>query len=253
MNNYKFNDNTLLHSCGFNFYSFVNILKNGIMSSSIAKEKGIDFSKNFDGSNLDDTISCVRYLYVNDEIEDGAYNIHIKHGISFIIEDVDFIYDKSDRVIHRYDEVLVKDYIDSSKIKGILIPETYTFCPLAELEYVKSSSTSYVLIKNNINRLLEFINILGGNVSVKEYDDYLRELYFINEAFRNESNESELEFLRDDFVDVINEINYSLGKEMNKCFKNILGHDVCLYDVVNYFNKNLPIYFLKNSVIKRKK
>ena len=75
----------------------------------------------------------------------------------------------------------------------------------------------------------------------------------LNEAFRNESNESELEFLRDDFVDVINEINYSLGKEMNKCFKNILGHDVCLYDVVNYFNKNLPIYFLKNSVIKRKK
>ena len=44
-----------------------------------------------------------------------------------------------------------------------------------------------------------------------------------------------------------------IGKEMNKCFKNILGHDVCLYDVVNYFNKNLPIYFLKNSVIKRKK
>lgn len=252
MNNYSFNDNTLLHTCGFNFYSFVNILKNGIMSSSIAREKGIDLSRNFDGSNLDDTISCVRYLYVNDEIEDGAYNLHIKHGVSFIIEGVDFIYDKSDRVIHRYDEVLVKDYIDISKIKGILIPESYLDCSLNELEYIRKSSTSYVLVKNNLDKLIGFINSLGGNCSVKEYDDYLRELYLINEAFRNESNELEMKSLKEDFADVIDEINYSLGNEMSECFKRILGHDVCLYDVVNYFNKELPIYFFEDSNVKRK-
>lgn len=252
MSSYNFNDNTLLHTCGFNFYSFVNIMKNGIMSSSMAKEKGIDLNRNFDGSNLDDTISCVRYLYVNDEIEDGAYNLHIKHGISFIIEDVDYIYDKSDRVIHRYDEVLVKDYIDISKIKGILIPESYFGCSLNELEYIRRSSTSYVLVKNNLNKLISFINLLGGNSSIKEYDDYLRELYLINEAFRSEKDELEMKSLKDDFVDVIDEINYYLGNEMNECFKKILGDNVCLYDVVNYFNKDLPIYFLDDSNVKRK-
>ena len=252
MSSYNFNDNTLLHTCGFNFYSFVNIMKNGIMSSSMAKEKGIDLNRNFDGSNLDDTISCVRYLYVNDEIEDGAYNLHIKHGISFIIEDVDYIYDKSDRVIHRYDEVLVKDYIDISKIKGILIPESYFDCSLNELEYIRRSSTSYVLVKNNLNKLISFINLLGGNSSIKEYDDYLRELYLINEDFRSEKDELEMKSLKDDFVDVIDEINYYLGNEMNECFKKILGDNVCLYDVVNYFNKDLPIYFLDDSNVKRK-
>jgi hypothetical protein len=252
MNNYNFNDNTLLHTCGFNFYSFVNILKNGIMSSSMAKEKGIDLNRNFYGRNLDDTISCVRYLYVNDKIEDGAYNLHIKHGISFIIEDVDFIYDKNDRIIHRYDEVLVKDYIDISKIKGILMPESYLDCSLNELEYIRKSSTSYILIKNNLEKLISFINLLGGNSSVTKYSDYLIELYFINEAFRNEKNEVEMKSLKEEFADVIDEINYSLGNEMNECFKKILGHDVCLYDVVNYFNKDLPVYFLKDSNVKKK-
>ena len=147
---------------------------------------------------------------------------------------------------------MVKDYIDISKIKGILIPESYFDCSLNELEYIRRSSTSYVLVKNNLNKLISFINLLGGNSSIKEYDDYLRELYLINEAFRSEKDELEMKSLKDDFVDVIDEINYYLGNEMNECFKKILGNNVCLYDIVNYFNKDLPIYFLDDSNVKRK-
>lgn len=252
MNSYSFNDNTLLHTCGFNFYSFVNILNNGIMSFKKAKENGIDICKNYDGSNLDDTISCVRYLYVNDDVLDGAYNIHIKKGISFIIEDVDFIYDKNDRVIHRYDEVLVKDFIDLSKIKGILVPESCLDLSFSELEYIRCASTSYVLVKNNLDKLLSFISVLGGSFDREVYDSYLRELYITNEAFRVESNELEKAFIRDDFYDVISDINYSLGNDISKCFRNMLGKDVNVLDVINYFNKDFPIYYLNDLNVKRK-
>lgn len=252
MDNYNFNENTLLHTCGYNLYSFVNILNNGIMSYSYAKENNIDIGRNFYGSNLEDTISCVRTIYINDYILDGAYNLHIKNGISFIIEDVDFIYDKKDRIIHRYDEVLVKDYINPSKIKGILIPESYKDSLLNELEYIKCNSTSYTLIKNNLDNLVNFINLLGVKPQVNEYNDYLRELYLINEAYKKETNNKEKESLKQDFSDVINDINYTLGNDFIKCFRPIIGDDVSLLNAVNYFNKNLPIYFINDKKEKKK-
>ena len=249
---YKFNSDSLIHCCGFNLYSFYSILKNGIMSSSYAKCNGFLVGRNYYGSNLDDMISCVRYLYVNDSIEDGAYSAHIKNGLSFVLEDVPFVYDKGDRVIHRYDEVLVKDFIDVSKIKGILVPDFYKDFDVCDLEFIKRDSTSYSLVLSNVSNMLSLIGFLGGSVDKSLYDDCFRELYYINEAFR-ESSSSEREILRLDFVCVIDELNYLIGNDISRVFKGIFGkEDVSLIDVVNYFKGDLPVYYLKSSVSLKK-
>lgn len=249
---YRFSSDTLIHSCGFNLYSFYNILKNGIMSYSYAKENGFVVDRNYYGSNLDDMISCVRYLYVNDSIEDGAYSAHVKNGLSFILEDVSFVYDKGDRFIHRYDEVLVKDYIDVSRIKGVLVPDFYKDFDVCDLEFIRRDSTSYSLILRNVSNMLSFIGSLGGSINKSLYDDCFRELYYINEAFRNSSS-SDKDVLRDDFVCVIDDLNYLIGTDFARVFKNIIGKDeVSLIDVVDYFRGDLPIYYLGNSVSLKK-
>lgn len=251
MNKYKFNDNTLLHSCGFNILNFIGIMKNGIVSEKYAKEKGILFSRNYDGYNLDDSISCVRYLYVNKDINDSSYVKYVMNGISFILEDIDFTYDKNERIIHRSDEVLVKDNIPISKIKGILVPDEFLDSSLNELEYIKTNSTSYSLIKNIINNYKNFILENNGNIDIEFYNDIDRELYLVNNAYRVSSNEIEKEELKLEFKDVISDLNYEIGNDLEKIFSKIIGKDdITLNDVIAYINSkelNLPLYVIPSS------
>ena len=251
IDNYKFNDNTLIHSAGFDFSKFCSILQEGIMSFNYAKEKGVLVNKNYDGYNFGDTISCVRYLYVNGDMKDSAYCKYVKQGISFIIEDVDFIYDKDDRVINKSDEVLVKDYITVSKIKGILIPEEYMDARLTDLSYIRDNATSYVLINNNVNNIKKFIADNSGVLCDTYYDDIMRELYAINEAYRVSKSLEEQEFLKDDFREAIRDLNTVIGEDFERCFiKKIGKEDISLFDVTSYLNSKygmLPIYELPSK------
>lgn len=193
---YKYNDNTLFHSAGVNFSVIESIMKNGIASEKYGKEHGISVNRNYFGSNLDDTISCVRYLYVNDEVEDSAYSRYIKKGISFIMEDVPFIHDKNERIIHRSDEVLVKDFIPKEKIKAISIPSSLSEASFEELEYIKSDSTSYVNIKHIADAISEYINKESG--LNRDYNDFYRELYYLNGEFI-EASLAEKKEIREEF------------------------------------------------------
>lgn len=256
MSDYKFGDNTLLHSCGFNLASFVSIMKNGIVSSKYAKENNMSFARNFDGSNLDDYISCMRYLYVNKDVSDSAYALYAMNGLSFILEDVDYIYDKNEIIIHRSDEVLVKDYIPISKIKGIMVPSDYMDSKLSELEYIRHNATKYVNIKGNITVFKEFIKSIGGNVDSSFFDDIDRELYAINQAYAVSSDDDEKNELREDLKDVISDLNYEIGNNLEEAFIKILDKDdICLEDVVRYLNSNylnLPIYVVSSRKNRRR-
>ena len=109
--NYKFNDDTLIHGISFNPMKLEGILKYGIVSENYARSNNIPYSKNYnftideeikDKDSINklimdankDNIYLVRYLYVSDDPL-SAYNMYIKNGISIIIEDVPFIYDKN--------------------------------------------------------------------------------------------------------------------------------------------------------------
>ena len=92
MDYYKFGENTLIHSVGFNLFKFSSILEHGILSEKAALRENVNMARNFDGYNFDEYISMIRYIYVDNGVN-SSYNRFAKKGISFIVEDVDFIYD----------------------------------------------------------------------------------------------------------------------------------------------------------------
>lgn len=245
---YKYNDDTLMHSVGFNFCAIESIMKNGIVSEEYGKNNNISINRNYFGSNLDDTISCVRYLYVNEDVEDSAYNKYVKKGISFIIEDVPFIYEKNERVIHRSDEVLVKDYIPKEKIVGINIPTDLMDADLEKLEYIKENSTSYVNIKHNADAISEYIKQKSG--LNRDYNDFYIELYGLNEDFRTASKEEQAN-IKKEFKDTIKELNCEIGLDFYDCFSRVLGkEDITVFDIINHINKetlNVPIYEIETK------
>ena len=245
---YKYNDDTLLHGAGVNFCVIDSILRNGISSEKYGKTHGIKVNRNYIGSNLDDTISCVRYLYVNPDIEDSAYNRYISKGVSFIIEDTLFIYDKSERIIHRSDEVLVKDFIPKGNIKGINIPSSMKDESLESLEYIKEDSTSYVNIKHIADEIRNYI-VSKSNLYV-DYNYYYLRLYNLNNEY-NSATDIRKKEIREEFSETIKDLNYMIGLNYKDFFSSILNKDeVSLYDAVKYINDNtlkLPIYNIENK------
>jgi len=125
MEKYEFGDNTLLHSIGFDIYKLNSILKTGIVSKNQAEKENILYAKNNFGYNFDDYISMIRYMYVNEEDETSAYKKYVEKGISFIVEDQNFIYNKDEMYFNHADEVFVKDKITIDNIKGIMVPEKF--------------------------------------------------------------------------------------------------------------------------------
>lgn len=245
---YKYNDDTLIHSSGADFSVVDSIMRNGIMSSKYGKEHGVDVNKNYYGSNLEDTISCIRCLYVNEDVEDSAYNRYVPNGVSFIIEDVPFIYDKEERIIHRSDEVLVKDFIPSNRIKGIMIPEKLINTDLEDLTYIREDASSYSLIKHKVDNIKSYIERISD---VKcDYEDWLNELYYLSEDAKNESDMNVDERI-EEYKDTISDLNYEIGINYHNCFSKLIGKDnINIFDVVNYINKNtldLSVYVIKTK------
>lgn len=248
---YKYNDNTLLHGAGLNFCVIESILKNGISSEKYGKSHDIKVNRNYVGSNLDDTISCIRCLYINPDIEDSAYNKYITTGVSFIIEGVPFIYDKSERIIHRSDEVLVNDFIPKENIKGINIPDSLKDVSLENLEYIKEDSTSYVNIKHIADEIKNYI--MRNSDMYVDYNDYYLKLYNLNNEFRGASDIRKNK-IYEQFKEEIRSLNYMIGSDYEEFFSSILHKDnVTVFDALTYINEstlNLPIYVIENKRVK---
>lgn len=252
---YKYSENTLIHSPGVDFAAIDSIMKNGIMSLEYASKHGVDVNRNYYGSNLNDTISCIRYLYVNSDMKDSAYSKYVPNGVSFLIEDVPFIYDKNERIIHRSDEVLVEDFIPKEKITGILVPENLTNVGLEDMSYIMEDSSSYVLIKHKVDNIKSYILNLSGDVC--NYDDFIQELYYLNEESNNDNSDLQRDEIISEFRDVISDLNYEIGLNFHTCFSKVLGKsDINILDIIKYMNSktlNLPIYFIKDKPLTRKK
>ena len=79
---YIYNNDTLLHSIGFNFQRLESILKHGIVSLTKAKELAINYAKNYTLDGQDDNyISSVLYKNIDFSSNNSAYKIYIKKGI----------------------------------------------------------------------------------------------------------------------------------------------------------------------------
>ena len=64
-----------------------------------------------------------------------------------------------------------------------------------------------------------------------------------------------LEERKEEFRDVISDLNYVIGLDYHKCFSKVLGkEDVDVLDIVKYINSktlNLPIYVEKMKKVKK--
>lgn len=255
MDYYKFGENTLIHSVGFNLSKFYSILKYGILSKEAALKENVNIARNFDGYNLDEFISMIRYIYVDNGIN-SSYDRFAKKGVSFIVEDVDFVYNYNEEYINYSDEVLVKDKIDTSKIKCIMIPEDFAYYSLKDLPMINLKSKKFKNIKSNSDNLIEFANNMGYELSSLEKNMYDNILFSLSVSFKDFSNDRENkekeEFCMEDKLYLAEFISSIVDKSFSKA----LGReDVTLYDAVSYLNSkslNLPIYINKYMSSKRR-
>ena len=148
---YKFNENTLLHSVAFNPFVLESILTNGIVSKKEAELRNITYSRNYFGYNLEDYISMIKKTYTYDNDPTSAYNLYALKGISLVVENQEYIYDTHDMYFNHSDEVYVERYVPLVNIKGIIIPEKYQDYELSNLPMIHINSTSYENIKNICN------------------------------------------------------------------------------------------------------
>lgn len=260
--NYKFNDDTLIHGISFNPMKLEGILKYGIVSENYARSNNIPYSKNYnftidedikDKDSINklimdankDNIYLVRYLYVSDDPL-SAYNMYIKNGISIIIEDVPFIYDKNKELLKRSDEVVVKENISPLNITGIMIPEDYKDKPLNEVMMLPKNILNYNLIKSSAIELVNYLQSNNYEVDITELSYLLKDLGIANKSVNSLSKDNiDYKDALNDYKDIINDINYFLSENVYNYFSNVLGKSATVLDMVefinNKYNKNIVI------------
>lgn len=235
MEKYKCNDNTLMHGVLFNIPRLESIMKYGLVSLKYAKEHNIDYSKNYDGCNLDDSVSMVRFLYINYNDPESAYSKYITKGISFLVEDVAFTYNQEERNIHRTDEVLVSSNIAKSKITGIIIPEEYENIPLYKLNIISTKMNRYHNVKDTCDYIVNYLEENNHDFDIDYYKDVLGDLKYIageiNKSLANEKlinffarlkkyfKISELKNISNDISNVLN------NKSENEILKKVIETD----------------------------
>ena len=256
MSLYNYNDNTLLHGIGFDLAKFDSICKHGLLSKNFALKSRIEMARVFSAYNGDDAISMVRYGYINKYDTNSAYNKFIKKGISFIVENQDFIYDVDKRVINSVDEVLVDDIISNDKFSGILFPEEYADYSLEDLPMFNLKSNHYRNINDTCNNLINFISSLGYKLSNEEVLEYKSLSYSLLSSLEVTKLDKDLSLIEEN---LIREDKIALAEFMssvvNRAFCKKMNTDfVSLYDAVEYLNSNnlnLDIYV--GGVLKNKR
>ena len=272
MESYRFKNNDLFHGIGFNYYTLESILKYGILSKKEAVKENIPLAKNYDGYNMDDTISLVNTAYTNIDDLGSAYHAFIENGISFLVDrKIEYIYDKNKRYINRPDEVLALDKIDTTCLKKIIIPEKNAYSLVGSTKIIPNTSYNYFNIKDIT---LNYVNFIEKKIPVDlEYaSELLYELKTTVNAIRAEvkkskfpsekddkeisekinnflfyqknvndlrENNPDVDDLFSDFDEVRDELNDYLGDLSQKYADSLIGkNNSTILDYVSYVNRN---------------
>ncbi len=251
MEAYRYGENTLLHSIGFNPYKLESILRNGILSKRKADELGVHLTKNYFGYNFDDKISMTRPIYSNVEDPTSILYTWVPKSISFIVENQDFLYDKSDAYYNHADEVFVEDIVPPSNFVGLIVPEKYQDYEIRDLPMIPIRSTSYHNIKGACDELINYLGTMNHEVDKEEYKELLRELHLtITELNIDRENQE----LKDDFLDIKMAINEFIASEVQIAFDTILNKEgTTLIDMVEFINDKtlaLPFYGVGRTLTK---
>jgi len=269
--NYKFNDDTLIHAIGFNPMKLEGILKHGIITENYAKENNINYSRNYNfnlneemlkkvenNSEVNEIIEkankeniyLVRSLYISDDPL-SAYNMYVKNGISFIVEDKPFFYNKNKELIKRSDEVIVKNHIEKENIKAIMIPEEYKNKRLNEVNMLPNNILNFGLIKSSVINMIKYLNDYNYDVDIDEIAYLLKDLEIAFKSVKSlDKNNQDYNDAMLDYKDIVSEINSLLSEYVYVCFSDILGCDATVLDMVSYINSkydNKEITYLESK------
>ena len=243
MKNYNYGDNTLLHSVGFNPYKIESVLRYGILSKNESERQNIPFTKSYLGYNFDNFISMVRYMYVNFDDENSSYNKYARKGVSFIVENQDFIYNQNDMYFNYSDEVFVKDKVPVENIVGISVPKKYLSYELKDLPMIPLKSSSYLNIKHTCDDLIGYLSSINYKVNKDEYNIYLKEIYNTVLALEKDTADHNLQ---NDFMDSKLALNEFIAEQVNLAFDVLLKTENCnLEEMLGYIierTRNLDIY-----------
>lgn len=270
----NFNDDTLLHAIGFNPMRLESILKYGIVSYNYAKEHNIPYSKNYNftisktflkdnefGENTNEilkesnynNIYLVRMLYVSDDPL-SAYNLYVTKGISLVVEDIDFISDKTKEFIKRSDEVIVKRFIPKENIKGISIPKNYIDESLLYINILPDNIKNYEYIMDTVKNYVTYLEKYNHKVDIEELSILLKDFKYAAKSIASlEKDSIDYKESMEDYKDIIKEIDELLVLETNKCFTKILGPNPTVGSLVEYINSkydNKEIIMLENGTKK---
>lgn len=272
---YKFNDDTLIHSIGFNPMRLEGILRYGIITDNYAKKNNINYSRNYNFTlNSDmlrvvnenkevnniiesanrENIYLIRNLYISSDPL-SAYEMYTRNGISFVVEAVPFIYDKNVELIKRSDEVVVKDFISKENIKAIMVPEDYKDKKLNEVDMLPSNILNYELIKESVLNLINYLESYNYKVDLEEISYLLKDLkgaYLSVNSLDKDNPDYNDAML--DYKDIISDINSLLSEYVYDMFSKLLGHDATVFDMVEYLNSkydNKDIMCLESKGKKR--
>jgi len=272
---YKFNDDTLIHAIGFNPMKLEGILKHGIITENYAKENNINYSRNYNfnlneemlkkvenNSEVNEIIEkankeniyLVRSLYISDDPL-SAYNMYVKNGISFIVEDKPFFYNKNKELIKRSDEVIVKNHIEKENIKAIMIPEEYKNKRLNEVNMLPNNILNFGLIKSSVINMIKYLNDYNYDVDIDEIAYLLKDLEIAFKSVKSlDKNNQDYNDAMLDYKDIINDINNLLSNYVYDMFSKLLGRDATVLDMVEYINNkydNKDIVYLESKGRKR--
>lgn len=272
MKEYPYTENTIFHSIQFNISKLESILTYGIVSELNATKINknlillglptIPYTKNYQGTNTENAISCVSYELLNLSDQNSAYNLYTSKGIGFIIEEPNQIIDKSKYPIHRPDEVWIEGNISLNKIKGIIIPNEYQDKTLNELTYLPLNATKYENIKSNYDMLKQYLKDYHYDISQEEANKYLKNLYILSLLIQTEDKAKESETYKENYQEwklCLQEFNQFLANNTAICMNRYFGNDITILEMVEFIlhkhKINLPIYNLpfENTKINYKK
>ena len=247
MENYRFGDNTIVHSIGFNPWKIESILTNGILSKSEAKENNIKYARNYFGYNFDDYISMSRPMYSNMDDINSSFYMYVPKNVSIVVENQDFIYNSDEQYFNHPDEVFVSKKVPVTNFAGIIIPDKYSDYSLRDLPMIPLKSTSYLNIKENCDLTIAYLKNMGELVDSNEYQLLLSELKNTIILLNSDRDNEELQ---GDFLDIKLALNEFIAEHVQNAFDKLLNTDTTLSDMVNYLNEktlNLEMYSYSNS------
>ena len=185
-----------MHSIGWNFSKLEGILQNGILSDFAASKRNISLSKNFNGNNSNMWISVVDGKSICKKGD--CFKKFLMNGICFYslttkLFDGDVSKARAmslglPRKSGEYDDESFAFYeIPVEDIIAIVCPKYSFESKLSELDYLKSNTNSYTVIRNSVYNFYDYITSTTNTIiNVQNVEQKLKKLLELQTSFNDQ-------------------------------------------------------------------